>query len=243
MIIALLTVLWVGVASAQVPRQVGLGEVRVEDDRRIVALTIDEVEGVLAVDINIVLDSRAVTVLDFALTDLLPGFFAFHNVDSDTLKFAAASAQAVGAGSGVFAELHLEDTGATPQLLFAVGALNGDEIPVEFAPRWTLPGSTLVLDEGAQPGGYALDQNFPNPFNATTTIAFTLAETTHVELVIYNAAGQAVRTLVKGERAAGGYLATWDGRDDRGEPVASGRYVARMAGAGFEREIGMTLLK
>lgn len=139
--------------------------------------------------------------------------------------------------------MHLEDTGATPQLLFAVVALNGDEIPVEFAPRWTPPGSTLVLDEGAQPGGYALDQNFPNPFNATTTIAFTLAETTHVELVIYNAAGQAVRTLVKGERAAGGYLAIWDGRDDGGEPVASGRYVARMAGAGFEREIGMTLLK
>ena len=114
MIIALLTALWVGAASAQVPRQVGLGEVRVEDNRQIVALTIDEVEGVLAVDINVVLDSRAVTVLDFALTDLLPGFFAFHNVDADTLKFAAASAQAVGAGSGVFAELHLEDVGATP---------------------------------------------------------------------------------------------------------------------------------
>ena len=87
MIIALLTALWVGAASARVPRQVGLGEVRVEDDRRIAALTIDEVEGVLAIDINIVLDSRAVTVLDFALTDLLPGFFA---------------------------ELHLEDVGAMP---------------------------------------------------------------------------------------------------------------------------------
>tara|TARA_Y100001968_G_C19370337_1_gene724806 strand:+ start:749 stop:1171 length:423 start_codon:yes stop_codon:yes gene_type:complete len=122
MIIALLTALWVGAASAQVPRPVGLGEVRVEDDRRIVALTIDEVEGVLAVDINIVLDSRAVTVLDFALTDLLPGFFA---------------------------ELHLEDVGATPQLLFVVVTLNGDEIPVEFAPRWTLPGSTLVKGERA----------------------------------------------------------------------------------------------
>ena len=102
MVIALLTALWVGAASAQVPRQVGLGEVRVEDDRRIVALTIDEVEGVLAVDINVVLDSRAVTVLDFALTDLLPGFFAFHNVDSDTLKFAAASAQSVRESTAIF---------------------------------------------------------------------------------------------------------------------------------------------
>jgi len=52
MIIALLTALWVGAASAQVPRQVGFGEVRVEDDWRTVALTIDEVEGVLAVDIS-----------------------------------------------------------------------------------------------------------------------------------------------------------------------------------------------
>lgn len=70
-----------------------------------------------------------------------------------------------------------------------------------------------------------------------------MAETTPVELVIYNVAGQAVRTLVEGERAAGGHLAVWNGHDDRGESVASGRYVVKMVGRGFAREIGMTLLK
>ena len=57
-------VLIAGAASAQTPRQVSLGEVRVAD-------------GVLAVDINIVLDSRQVNVVEFQLTDLLPGFLPF----------------------------------------------------------------------------------------------------------------------------------------------------------------------
>ena len=191
----LLLVLWVGAVSAQTPRQVGLGEVRVTEGVRVVPLTIDEIEGVLAIDVNIVLDSQQVVVLDVLLTDLLPGFLAFHNVDADTMKLAAASAQSVAAGSGVFAELHLQDAGATPELLFSMVALNGDEIAVEYAPRWLPPVPTFVLEEAALPVDYALEQNFPNLFNATTTIAFTLAETTPVELVIYNVAGQAVRYL------------------------------------------------
>jgi hypothetical protein len=236
-------VLLAGAASAQTPRQVSLGEVWVADGVRVVPLTIDQVEGVLAVDINIVLDSRQVSVVDFQLTDLLPGFFAFHNVDADTLKFAAASAQAVKAGSGVFAELQLEDTGANPELLFSMVVLNGDEIPVEYALGWVSPVQTVVAEEAALPDGYQLAQNYPNPFNTETTISFTLLESTPVELAVYNTSGQKVRTLVEGERAAGEHRMIWNGRDDKGAPVASGRYVAKMAGAGFAREMGMTLLK
>ena len=210
------------------------------DGVRVVPLTIDQVEGVLAVDINIVLDSGQVSVVDVQLTDLLPGFFAFHNVDVDTLKFAAASAQAVEAGSGIFAELQLEDTGTTPDLLFSVVVLNDDEIPVEYAPRWV---PTAVAEEAALPDGYQLAQNYPNPFNTETMLSFTLVELTYVELAVYNTSGQKVRTLVEGERAAGEHRMVWNGRDDNGAPVASGRYVAKMVGAGFAREMGMTLLK
>ena len=216
-----------GAASAQTPRLVSLGEVWVADGVRIVPLTIDQIEGVLAVDINIVLDNRQVSVVDFQLTDLLPGFLAFHNVDVDTLKFAAASAQAVEAGSGIFAELQLEDTGTTPDLLFSVVVLNGDEIPVEYAPRCV---PTAVAEEAALPDGYQLVQNHPNPFNTETTISFTLVESTYVELAAYNASGQKVRTLVEGERAAGEHRMILNGSDENGAPVASGRYVAKMAG-------------
>ena len=189
-----------GAASAQTSRLVSLGEVWVAD-------------GVLAVDINIVLDNRQVSVVDFQLTDLLPGFFA---------------------------ELQLEDTGTTPNLLFSVVVLNGDEIPVEYAPRWV---PTAVAEEAALPDGYQLVQNHPNPFNTETTISFTLVESTYVELAAYNASGQKVHTLVEGERAAGEHRMILNGRDENGAPVASGRYVAKMAGVGFAREMGMTLLK
>ena len=54
---------------------------------------------------------------------------------------------------------------------------------------------------------------------------------------------QKVHTLVEGERAAGEHRMVWNGRDDNGAPVASGRYVANLVGAGFAREMGMTLLK
>ena len=123
--------LWIGLlcvsAFAQdAPRQIQFGTVRIEDDTRIVPVQVDRLEGVLAIDLNIVLDSQKVQVLDVRVTDLLSGFFAIHNVVADTLKFAAASAQAAAADGGVFAELVLEDMGETPELLFSLVSLNGD---------------------------------------------------------------------------------------------------------------------
>ena len=94
--------LWIGLlcvsAFAQdAPRQIQFGTVRLEDGTRIVPVQVDRLEGVLAIDLNIVLDSKEVQILDVRTTDLLDGFFAIHNVVVDTLKFAAASAQAAAA--------------------------------------------------------------------------------------------------------------------------------------------------
>lgn len=243
--------LWVALSFANAfaqdaPRQVQFGEVRVEEGNRIVPVQVDRIEGVLAVDLNIVLDSEKVQVLDVRVTDLLSGFFAIHNVVVDTLKFAAASAQAAPDEGGIFAELVLQDTGETPELSFSLVSLNGDEIAVEYTPRYEPPPPpmiTAVREEAALPQGFQLKQNYPNPFNAQTTIAFTLSETTLVELVIYNASGQVVRTLVQGRKAEGEHKLVWDGTNGRGKRVASGRYVAKLKGEGFAGEIGMVLVE
>ena len=87
------------------PRQVEFGVGRVEEGVRVVPVEIDQVEGVLALDLDIVLGSEGVRVLDVRGTDLLDGFFVLHNVVEDTLKVAAASARAASAGSGAFVEL------------------------------------------------------------------------------------------------------------------------------------------
>ena len=133
-----------------------------------VPLTIDQIEGVLAID--------------FRLTDLLPGFIALHNVDVDTLKFAAAVVQKVEAGSGVFADLQVEDQVQMSDLQFSTVLFNDGQIPVEYAPRWVVPLVTVtsVAEEATLPDGNRLEQNYPNPFNAETTISFVVAKSAYV---------------------------------------------------------------
>jgi hypothetical protein len=75
---------------------------------------------------------------------------------------------------------------------------------------------------------FALDQNWPNPFNPVTRIAFSIDRRGPVSLRIYDIAGRLVRTLVSGSRPAGAYRETWDGLDASGARVASGIYFYRL---------------
>ena len=74
----------------------------------------------------------------------------------------------------------------------------------------------------------ALARNHPNPFSGGTTLAFSVARLADVSLDIFDLAGRHVRRLVGTTMPAGRHDAHWDGRDDRGAPVASGLYHARL---------------
>ncbi len=93
------------------------------------------------------------------------------------------------------------------------------------------------------PTVYTLSQNFPNPFNPTTTIGYAIPASGHVELAIYNTAGQKVRTLVSNEQSAGFYKMVWDGRNEMGESVASGVYIYRLNSGSFSKTAKMNLIK
>ena len=73
-----------------------------------------------------------------------------------------------------------------------------------------------------------LGQNYPNPFNPETTINFSMKESGHVTLEIYNIKGQRVKTLINEFRDAGYYRAIWDGTDDNRILVSSGIYLYKM---------------
>jgi hypothetical protein len=81
------------------------------------------------------------------------------------------------------------------------------------------------------PAATRLAQNFPNPFNPSTRIAFDLEAPATVHLRVYDAAGRLVRSLVDEAMPAGRYVKTWDGRDGAGRQVASGIYFYRQDGA------------
>jgi len=94
------------------------------------------------------------------------------------------------------------------------------------------------------PGAFRLRQNNPNPFNPSTTIAVEVPDGgAHVSLQIYDASGRLVRTLVNGYEPSGARTVTWDGRDDEGQPLASGIYFSRMTAPEFSETAKMLLLK
>ena len=96
---------------------------------------------------------------------------------------------------------------------------------------------------GVVPAEFALAQNFPNPFNPSTTIAFQLGHSSPVELAIYSSSGQRVRTLISGFLPAGHHRRHWDGRNERGERVASGAYLYQLSAGTFVATRQLTLLK
>ena len=88
-----------------------------------------------------------------------------------------------------------------------------------------------------------LAQNFPNPFNPITTIAFGIKESGYVSLRIYDAAGRLVTTLVDESRPAGRYTTEWNGRGADGRAVSSGVYFYRLNMGEFKETKKMILLR
>ncbi len=88
-----------------------------------------------------------------------------------------------------------------------------------------------LTDAGSEPGvptTFTLLQNFPNPFNPSTTIRYGLPSQSHVTLTVFNALGQQVAQLVKGEQGAGYHEVRFDGSG-----LSSGVYFYRMQAEGF----------
>ncbi|MCF7797497.1 MAG: FG-GAP-like repeat-containing protein [Lentisphaeria bacterium] len=110
-------------------------------------------------------------------------------------------------------------------------AFTGDEILL-FRQLSPFVGNNV---RSAIPREFRLHQNYPNPFNPRTTIRYSLPEASEVELVVMNAVGQVVNTLVHEYQQAGFKSVVWDGRDENGKSLGSGVYFYRIK-AGFYRE-------
>jgi len=83
-------------------------------------------------------------------------------------------------------------------------------------------------DDDLLPFNFELKNNYPNPFNPTTTIEYTIPIKSDVDISIFNLLGQKVNTIVEGEESAGEHRVSWDGTDFTGNRVASGIYLYRI---------------
>ncbi len=111
----------------------------------------------------------------------------------------------------------------------------------KWAYSGTLPTITITgIEEigGGLPSGFTLSQNFPNPFNPTTTIEFGMPHSGEVSLKVYSVLGQEVATLVDGMQAAGVYRVTFDAQG-----IASGTYFSILRAEGTTIVKQMTLVR
>jgi protocatechuate 3,4-dioxygenase beta subunit len=113
---------------------------------------------------------------------------------------------------------------------------NGSSTTVNF----NLPSSvTNIEDETSEtPTEYELGNNYPNPFNPSTTITFNLPEAANIKLTVFNAIGQEIAELIKGNIEAGSHSVTFNA-----ENLNSGIYFYKLEAGKFINVKKMILLK
>jgi len=101
----------------------------------------------------------------------------------------------------------------------------------------------LSTESEGIPTEFALHENYPNPFNPTTTLRFDLPEVSDMTLTIYNMLGQKVRTFDYHNTSAGYHSVTWDATNDLGQQVGAGVYIYQLQTKDFVKTRKMVLLK
>ena len=161
------------------------------------------------------IDDTTVTALSITYQEILENVFEGSSVNGATVKF-----QVVAKNGG-----YSKDVTGDDRVLYVNRyeylSTEGEGVPVEFA----------------------LHENYPNPFNPTTTLRFDLPEVSDITLTIYNMLGQKVRTFNYQNTSAGYHSVTWDATNDYGDPVGAGVYLYQLQTKDFVKTRKMVLLK
>ena len=85
--------------------------------------------------------------------------------------------------------------------------------------------------------------NYPNPFNPSTIIKYSMKEPGYVSIHICDVKGRRIKNIVDGRKLSGNYIEIWNGSDDSGKPVGSGVYYLYMKADKYQSIRKMVLMK
>ena len=127
--------------------------------------------------------------------------------------------------------IYAEDYSANPLVAVAddFGQFSGDMVSVDY--------------DNALPSDFVLHSNYPNPFNPSTIISYSIPENTDVALNIYDMRGRMIKSLVNQNQAAGRYLVEWNATDDYGSNVGAGVYIYQLRSRNKTFSQKMVLMK
>lgn len=121
-----------------------------------------------------------------------------------------------------------------------IGSSAGKTLRAGFWGKYWIP---TAVDETPSLYRDELYQNYPNPFNPVTTIEYSVAKESLVDLTIFDVSGRRIRVLVSEIKSPGNYEVRWDGRNEAGRMTVTGIYFYRLRIGSFVSVRKMLLLK
>jgi hypothetical protein len=263
-IIAIGLMFLISTAFAGEINKLSTAESKVVDDGLVVPISLENVSAMAGMELplkysdGVVLDEVSFENTRAENFDLKVGKIDAENqtVIIALVPVVYGEGEKLEAGSGVVANLHfsvintdleeveisLADDIPHHRLMFV--ETQNSELIVSQPEFETITVELATSADPNVPTSFALHQNFPNPFNPSTTLRYDLDAANHVNLEVFNVLGQKVKTLVDEYQEAGYHSVQWDGVDESGASVATGVYFYRVnAGDNKVETKKMMLLK
>ena len=138
----------------------------------------------------------------------------------------------------------LKQNGEYEILISMIHMLSQSQQTGRFLTKIYMPDSTSsIYDDFLVPNSNKLYQNFPNPFNPSTTVKFSLREIESISIKAYNILGKEIKLLLDDKLPTGEYSVKWDGKDDEGNILPGGVYFIQMTAGNYRQTIKSVLLK
>jgi hypothetical protein len=204
-------------------------------DRFEVPVMVEGAYGILSSDMTFSFNNSDLYVISVAPAGLASGSMSAYNGTGGALDYAMANSSVYG-GDGQVAVVTMgkmySEAGISSLTLTDVTFNDGD-------PPAELGGSAGVRDVSAST---ALGPAIPNPFRDGTTISYSLATASDVNISIYSVTGQLVATLADGWVESGEHTVWWSGVDAAGASVSKGVYFCKMRAAGYSGTTKIVLM-
>ena len=213
-------------------------------------ILLDGGDNVRSYELEFSYDPEVLVYQSLIWDESVSGMTILDNQEDGIIKVSAAGLDAIEFGSVTlgYVEFELVDTFDEYETTVTMSRSRLNEKAV------VIDGSTaiytnalLVIDDwghGGVPDVYALQQNFPNPFNPVTQIRYQLPEESIVTIRIYDITGRVVRSLVSGQKELTGYhQVSWDGTNNHGDGVSAGMYLYVIQAGKFRNTRKMVFIK
>ena len=172
-------------------------------------------------------------------------FLGFDYVDSDDNPLG------IEPGMGPILEIEVEfnTNFSNPSVVFMIDTVysedfNSNPLVAVADDFGQFTGDMVSLDfDNSLPSSFALHSNYPNPFNPSTKISYSIPESGDISLNIYDMRGRRIKSLVNKNQASGRYLIEWNATDDYGNNVGAGVYIYQLRSKNKPLSQKMILMK